>query len=146
MFKFISDLLSPSNRKPTKVSTKKKKSKPFPKKEIGFDTITGYYDREHLKIKFLIRKIAALNYTVAYVGATSDIETRWDEYPNWKFRHVLYETTSFEMAKFAEKELIKYTNNKFWICNKSKHSKGLKDGKEKYYVYLLADKQCHARA
>ena len=122
MFKLISDLWSPSNSKPTEVSTKKKKSKPFKKKEIGFDTITGYYDREHLKIKSLIRKVAALNYTVAYVGATANLEKRWGNYPSWKFRHVLYETTSFEMAKLAEKELIKYTNSKFWICNKSKHN------------------------
>ena len=109
MFKLISDLLSLHISKPTKVSTKKKKSKPFKKKEAGFNTITGYYDREHLKIKYLIRQIAQLSYEVAYVGATSNIKQRWENYKKWKFRHVLYETTSFEMAKLAETQLIKYT-------------------------------------
>jgi hypothetical protein len=122
------------------------KSNKIVKKIAGFDTITGYYHKEHLKIKAIIRKVAALgNFSNIYIGATYDIATRFEKYTKWEFKHVLYETTSLDMAKIAEENLISYQLKNVISCNKSPLSKGLRKGKPKYYIYLLADNSCQLR-
>jgi hypothetical protein len=112
----------------------------------GFETLTGLYADIHLKIKAMIRRIAALEqYGAYYIGATENLDTRWSKYGDWEFKHVLYETTSLKFAKLVETDLIEYTSKKYPACNKDLNSKGLKLGASRYYVYIFADDTCKLR-
>ena len=112
----------------------------------GFETKTGLYSKTHLKIKNQIRRIAALpQYGTHYIGATEGLDKRWSNYGDWEFKHVLYETTSYETAKEAEADLIRYTSTRYPSCNKDPLSRGLRLGAARYYIYILADDTCKVR-
>ena len=80
-----------------------------------------------------------------YIGATEDLDTRWSKYKDWQYKQVIYETSSYEIAKKAEEDLIKFANRTYDNCNKIPHSKGLKEGAKIYYIYMLGDKACKLR-
>jgi hypothetical protein len=128
------------------IQSKRKHTVTVQKTAVGFKTIIGVYSKEHLKIKSQIRSIAALEqYGTHYIGATEDLDTRWSNYGDWEFKHVLYETTSFEQAKKVEENLIEYTSQRYPTCNKDPRSVGLRDGAARYYVYIIADDTCRIR-
>ena len=116
------------------------------KTATGFETITGTFTKVHLKIKAQIRRIAALPaYGTHYIGATENLDERWSNYGDWEFKHVLYETSSLQIAKSAEEDLIRYASERYTTCNKDPRSRGLRAGASRYYVYILADNTCQLR-
>lgn len=109
-----------------------------------YKTITGHYVSVKSKIFALITRIATNTpYSNFYIGATEDLDTRWDKYTDWEFKHVLYETSI--CPKAIETELIMFAKKNVKSCNIDPFSKGLKAGAERYYLYILGDKSCKLR-
>lgn len=98
------------------------------------------------KLKNTVRS-ASIKYGTVYVGATSDLKTRFSKYKNWKYGQIIYETEFHSLAKAMEDGLIQYIkdNPDITECNKDPHSKGLRTGKDMYYVYVIADNVCKVR-
>lgn len=108
--------------------------------------ITGHYSRVLPELKKKIGKILKKgNFLTVYVGATHSTDERFKKYLNWEHKEPIYKTTSKKFANIVEKELINYCKVKFPSCNIADDSKGLKDGKAEYFVYVLADTECRLR-
>lgn len=114
------------------------------KQAEGYETITGHYSKVKSKIFALIIDIATNTpYSNFYIGATEDLDTRWSKYKDWEFKHVLYETSI--CPRLIETELITFAKKNIKSCNADPFSKGLKEGAERYYLYILGDKSCKLR-
>lgn len=116
------------------------------KRSNGLPIQRGVYNKKSQTIKSTIRRIFQhSNFGVCYIGGTEKLDSRWGNYKEWKFKHVLYETQSFKSAKEAEEDLIKYVTTKGISCNRDPKSKGLRPGADWYYIYILADVSCKLR-
>jgi hypothetical protein len=90
--------------------------------------------------------MAKHKFTSIYIGAAHNADERFKKYKAWKFRYALYRTSSVKVAKLGEVEIINFAGTEFLdTCNISKDSKGLKEGKPQYYLYMIADDTCKKR-
>jgi len=97
------------------------------------------------KLKNIVRG-ASKRYQTVYIGATKDWSERRKKYPDWKYGQVVLVTNFFEYAKLMEELLITYANSEgIENCNIDEHSKGLRPGSDKYFVYILANDFCALR-
>lgn len=141
--------MAKKKRKPIKPKNTAKLRRPkvtVQKRYDGLPKITGYYTDIAPKLKRVIDKIFKdYDFATSYIGATENLDSRWSNYSDWEFKHVLYETSSKSNAELVETKLIAYTKNKELSCNKDDKSKGLRKGAVIYYVYILAGKKCKKR-